>query len=154
MNRVKVFAAVCSIIIHLLLAFILYFDIKTQREKLPAYQFQQGGAVTLLPPVENEPILIAKQEEEGNGHDYFSVDNCAADRQYDGIGIIFDPYDFKITEAPTSYPAYRAGIRVGDVIMRPYSTIAVQGVMDVDIEKPNGKVVKYRIKTTRICYRG
>lgn len=74
--------------------------------------------------------------------------NCP--RTYDGIGIKIR-WGGMVTEVANGWPADRAGIKVGDVI-EPWFFGVEGGFMSFDVHR-EGRVIKMRIKTEKICFR-
>jgi hypothetical protein len=68
-----------------------------------------------------------------------------------GIGLRYD-LDDVVSDAPQSYPAYKAGIRPGDAVLNPYFQPDADGYDTVDIAR-HGRRHHWRIKTQWICLR-
>jgi len=76
---------------------------------------------------------------------------CAnRDPSYEGIGIIHSFGTDLILSAPAAYPAYKAGLRVGDMIVELYR---IEGTkfMFVHVNR-HGKHLKFRIPVEQICF--
>jgi len=76
---------------------------------------------------------------------------CLQGKTYVGIGLQFN-LDQIVIIAPESYPAYKAGIRVGDEVLNPDFEPDVDGYDIVDFTR-RGKHHRLRIKTQWICLR-
>ncbi len=76
---------------------------------------------------------------------------CLDSKAYLGIGIQYDLNDLVIV-APESYPAYKAGIRLGDEVLNPDFEPDADGYEIVEFKR-EGKHHWRRIKTQRICLR-
>jgi C-terminal processing protease CtpA/Prc len=76
---------------------------------------------------------------------------CFQGKTYVGIGLQFN-LDQAVTVAPESYPAYKAGIRVGDQVLNPDFEPDADGYDVVDFTR-HGKHHRLRIKTQWICLR-
>jgi hypothetical protein len=76
---------------------------------------------------------------------------CADGKSYWGIGMQFNLNNIVIN-APESYPAYHAGIRVGDVVTDRDIHPDEQGYETVEFTR-RGKLHRLRIKTEWICLR-
>jgi hypothetical protein len=72
-------------------------------------------------------------------------------KTYVGIGIKFDPWLYKITRAPEQYPAYIAGMRVGDALVNPYASADENGYIDMDVFRGEQRI-SFHIKREKICY--
>jgi C-terminal processing protease CtpA/Prc len=76
---------------------------------------------------------------------------CDHGKSYWGIGMQFDLENIVIN-APETYPAYHAGIRVGDVVTDRDIQPDEQGFETVDFTR-RGKSHRLRIRTEWICLR-
>jgi C-terminal processing protease CtpA/Prc len=72
------------------------------------------------------------------------------DNKYEGIGIRYNwaENDRLVIDAPPEFPAYKAGIRVGDTFM---GIKIADGIGTVRIIS-RGRDLTYKIKTTMICF--
>lgn len=76
---------------------------------------------------------------------------CAGkDHTYVGIGIMHQPLGMEIISAPASYPAYKAGARVGDVIVELYR-IPSSRFMVLHVDRA-GKHFTWKIGMESICF--
>ena len=72
---------------------------------------------------------------------------------YVGAGIIIQPGSDLVTSAPPQYPAYKAGIRVGDKLIDPFgSDVMPDGYIDFTVLR-NNELIKFHIKAEKICYK-
>lgn len=76
---------------------------------------------------------------------------CKGNREYLGIGITFMPGTHVVVTAPPGYPAYEAGIRIGDYLMDPWTRENEHGVVTMIAIRGYEKHV-FHIKMDRICY--
>lgn len=76
---------------------------------------------------------------------------CGVGKSYRGIGMQFNLRDIVIN-APQSYPAFQAGIRVGDIVIDPNIEPDGEGYETVNFIH-SGKAHRLRIKTEWICLR-
>lgn len=72
------------------------------------------------------------------------------DQEYRGIGIIHSFVTQIVESAPAEYPAYKAGIRVGDQIMEIYRLPGTQYMM-VYVNRDR-KSLKFKVKMEKICF--
>jgi len=77
--------------------------------------------------------------------------NCLEGKAYKGIGMQYDP-DEIVTVVPASYPAYKAGIRLGDEVLNPDFQPDADGY-DLVAFSRHGIKRTLRIKTQWICLR-
>lgn len=76
---------------------------------------------------------------------------CDGEAQtYEGVGVRYWARNGVVMEAPTGYPAYQAGIRVGDIILTP-NPPNIDGYMEFSIQQGRD-VVKMKIKVTTVCF--
>ena len=73
-----------------------------------------------------------------------------ADNTYIGVGIIFAPFNDTISYAPEQYPAYKAGIRVGDTILNPTEEM-INGYIKFEIMRGIARFT-FNVKAEKICY--
>jgi hypothetical protein len=67
---------------------------------------------------------------------------------YIGIGIVYSYITQEIIQVPAEYPAYKAGIRIGDI----YTNSSDNGdIRNIEILR-DGQSLKFQIKTKPICY--
>lgn len=84
--------------------------------------------------------------EEQNG-----APSCLQGKAYRGVGLHADVYQ-RIIEVPESYPAFKAGIRRGDVLADRDIEPDVDGYDTIDFKRL-GIPHRLRIKTRWICLR-
>jgi hypothetical protein len=74
------------------------------------------------------------------------------DNTYVGAGLMIQPGSDTVVAAPEQYPAYIAGMRVGDFIIDPFFTNIVDGYLDFDVRRGT-EILKFHIKVENICYK-
>lgn len=147
-------AAGLSVLIHILLVIMLFVrpPVKAGYESETTPNRQRVVSVNIVPDVvgdrENMISLVSE------GFKYARDERLCAgkDNTYMGIGIKFDSYMAYVIYAPEMYPAYKAGIRVGDRILNPDVPIK-DGYINFKIIR-NDENMEFRIKIERICYTG
>lgn len=72
------------------------------------------------------------------------------DKKYVGIGMIYNPGTNIIYRLPQDYPAYKAGLRLGDLIVDPYLPI-VNNYLDIVVRRGN-EFLSFHIKVENICF--
>jgi len=116
-------------------------------------------AIKLLPPEQLATIRPAflKSDEyyKPTHHPYSKEGICEGkDKNYIGIGMMIQPGTRLVINVPEMYPAYRAGIRVNDVIVDPYGPVIDRaGYIEFGVERDN-VISRVRIKAEKICYTG
>jgi hypothetical protein len=73
------------------------------------------------------------------------------DETYQGIGIIYAPLTLVVLEAPESYPAYKAGLREGDVLLEPRKEPDKNGYVIYHVLRDNERLT-FQIKQEKICF--
>ena len=73
---------------------------------------------------------------------------------YNGIGVIYSYFEWVVMEAPRQFPAYLAGIRVGDQLLNvtPETKMTIGKPMEIRTRR-NGVEIDYTITPLKICYR-
>lgn len=107
-------------------------------------QIQNKGTDPTLPPTQTNKVICTGQ-----------------DKNYEGVGIIYNSDREAgvgvVMLAPEYYPAYKAGLRVGDYIMN-IPLFVTDGYIMFDIQRFTGDGRSYRltynIKIEKICYSG
>jgi hypothetical protein len=105
---------------------------------------ESKGTDPILPPVQTDRTICTGQ-----------------DKNYEGVGIIYNGDKEKgtgvIMLAPEYYPGYRAGLRVGDYIVN-MPLFVQDGHIKFEIMRfagdGNSYRIVYNIKIERICYSG
>lgn len=78
------------------------------------------------------------------------VPDCPPEMSYGGIGVMFD-YNNTITECPISYPAFLAGVRVGDKVMTTNEIRGEPGTSVTIIIKRGDQLLTFNIIREKIC---
>jgi hypothetical protein len=73
------------------------------------------------------------------------------DASYIGIGIIYSIFTAVVLSAPSDYPAYKAGIRVDDILLDPHTPADKDGYVIYRILRGKDQLL-FRVKQERICY--
>lgn len=76
---------------------------------------------------------------------------CTDGKSYWGIGMQFNLQGVVIN-APASYPAFQAGMRLGDVVLDPDMQPDQQGYDTVEFSR-SGRLHRLRIKAQWVCLR-
>jgi len=142
-----------TLIIHLslLLQFIVIPVLKKPPPPPPPGN-QQEVEVTLLPPVEHKSIILPPIDAPAEIIAQVDPDICKNQSDsYMGVGFKYSPFTALIIHVPEYYPAYRAGIRLGDMILDPDTPI-VNGYLDIEIMR-GYQQMHFRIKAEKICFK-
>jgi hypothetical protein len=129
---------------------VVLSDQQLNQKKPPKHE--RSVEVTLLQPAPNRPLTMV-----GNGTQSGGANSVCTgkDENYKGIGIIVNPAldSGLIIEAPPFYPAYKAGMRVGDRIYDPYKAPDAGGVYHYLIQRPDFSRVVIHVRKEKICFR-
>lgn len=110
------------------------------------------STVTTMPGKDSKPLPIVEDGLSAlTGVPGSAVVACTAtNKKYHGIGIVYNPFTGIVLQAPTAYPAYKAGIRVGD---RAFMFIPSEdGHLLVDLQRLNGDRFSVYILPVTICF--
>ncbi len=101
------------------------------------------------PAIELLDLAHARVGELGDGEP--GAPPCATGKGYWGIGMQFD-LEAVVIKVPKTYPAFQAGIRLGDVLANPDLAPDLAGYETVEFTR-HGKLHRTRVKTSWICLR-
>lgn len=75
---------------------------------------------------------------------------------FGGIGIHHNSVDLSVIQVVEGYPAFEAGIELGDIILSPVDSIrgTVGTEVTVLVQKKDGRVVSYTMIRDKICTAG
>ena len=144
-----VIALIGSLLIHAAFLFVLFSGtgIKPPPKQEKKQDRLNVELITVMPEVAN---VGPKPGDAGYKRD--EVMCAGKDNTYVGVGIKIQPGSDTIVAAPEQYPAYRAGMRVGDFIIDPFGVDIVDGYMDFKIMR-HTEVFQFHIKVENICYK-
>lgn len=145
-----IIALIGSLLIHAAFLFVLFSNagIKPPPKQEKKQDTMKVELITVAPVVVEKNI--PKPGDKGYKRDEIM---CAGkDNTYTGVGIMIQPGSDTIIKAPEQYPAYRAGMRVGDFIIDPFGVDIVDGYMDFRIMR-HTEVIQFHIKVENICYK-
>ena len=164
MSNSLIFAIVASAVIHF---FVLFYStripLREPPKSNPIVETKKDTVKRMevrLLPKEQAPetsAIIAKNEPTTVSKKSYPIDSkiCSGkDKNYKGIGIIYNPTTGVILHAPSYYPAYQAGLRIGDMILSP-DTPYTSEYADIQYVRPNGDNMRQstlRIKIDNICF--
>jgi hypothetical protein len=153
-KKVKVIGAMVTIIIHL--ALLISFVMPPPKRFPPP-----SGRLTKYKDVEIKfiPMKEAKSSiEEKPPNDLPSIRYktdpiiCSAkDKEYLGIGVMWRPDTGLVIHVPEDYPAYKAGIRIGDQVKDPFANDITNGYLDMDVMREY-TLLHFHVKVEKICF--
>lgn len=151
MNLRTISALVLSVLVHLLVLSLFFYKIG-EGKKTPEKKSTLETVVKLrlIPKSESPDFHVQKGN---NGRTSYPTDSlvCSGrDKTYVGIGIIFNIGSYTISHAPEYYPAFKAGVRVGDVIANPPLEI-VDGYIDIEVIRGYTHL-RFHVKADNICF--
>lgn len=144
MNRKRTICFTASLLAHALLVWLAVHSSHTARKPPPTPPQPPDTALQLVGIVTKPitPIVVVKPTGQG------LTQRCPkGTQQYQGIGIIYTPFEQIITQVPSFTPAYGAGIRKGDVITALHEE---GGFIDITVSRGD-KTYSFHIKTETIC---
>jgi len=150
-----IIAVVCSILIHAAVLSLLVF---TKLPPPPPKNNQESKLNNLRIEILSKNSYTASNvsaDIDKYGKKVFKRDEviCAnKDNTYLGVGLMIQPGTDRIVSAPKQYPAYIAGMRVGDFIVDPFSTKVVDGYIDFDVRR-GIQILQFHVKAKNICYK-
>lgn len=99
-------------------------------------------------------LLILNKPKPNRGHDKESVKDCKGKNWYGGIGIEQNYMTGAISIVEPGYPAYRAGLMVGDKIQSPGEIRGLPGTKLVVLIIRAGQPLLFEIIREKICIAG
>lgn len=146
-----------TILVHVLVILLVMWHPKKNPPPPPPPVIQQQITVDLIPyvkpavPKTEETVKLPDQDLKKMIQLPSDPVICKdRDNTYIGIGIRYDVSMGVITHAPEYYPGYKAGLRVGDMILNPGED-AVNGRVKLHIVRSH-LTTSYTIKTEKICF--
>jgi hypothetical protein len=136
-----VYPAAAALLLHAMLVTAVLWPPRTQKRQEVA--FPEPRAVQVMNLSGGKSGLLLEPQDGGS--------TCLPGKSYRGIGLQFD-LDRVVTAAPRSYPAFQAGIRLGDIILNPDFEPNVDGYDIVNFTRL-GKHRRLRVMTRWICLR-
>jgi predicted metalloprotease with PDZ domain len=139
MQRSTVIGSAVSIGLHLTLVAVLVHAVLERAEQPPP---PAAVEIVELPQTTRNGRL---DESEGDSR------SCAPGRWFAGIGMEMNERHVVIL-VPRAYPAFQAGLRLGDVVVNPRLEPDSAGYDAVDFRR-KGRLHRLIIKTRQICRR-
>jgi hypothetical protein len=148
-----IFAVIGSLLIHA--AFLLILAMSWISPPAPKHENTKSWIKVEL--IETKPAPKSKDNTplDKYGKKVYKRDEVICsnkDNTYVGVGLIIQPGADTVLSAPEQYPAYIAGMRVGDFILDPFFTQIVNGYLDFDVRRGT-EIIKFHIKVENICYK-
>ena len=152
-RRNKIIGLIISILIHIaiLLPFLISSNgIKVHKPKPPPDE-PHSIELTLLPMATAEDPKLTSDKSNKKATYPTDTKICAGrDKTYVGIGFVINFGSDMIIHIPEFYPAYKAGMRLGDLILNPYE-VPVNGWIDYDVMRHTERL-HFHVKVDNICY--
>lgn len=113
---------------------------------------QNSRKITLLPNGKQEFVDVIKMEDLDGTGAANQVPRCKDNETYDGIGVTYGIGTGQIATAPPYYPAYKAGVRVGDVVINS-EFITENGYTSFTVSRLGvSDHIHFKVKLDKICY--
>ena len=148
-----VFAVIGSLLIHAAFLLILAMSWVTP----PTHKKENNTARIKVELIETKPAAKADDNTplDKHGKKVYKRDEVICsnkDNTYVGVGLIIQPGSDTVVSAPEQYPAYIAGMRVGDFIIDPFFVNIINGYLDFDVRR-GIEILQFHIKVENICYK-
>jgi hypothetical protein len=144
-------ALIGSLLIHAAFLFVLTSTAGLKPPPPPPKEKERDSLKVEL--ISAAPPSVAKQLKPGDKGYVRDEQMCEGkDNTYTGVGIMIQPGSDTVIKAPEQYPAYRAGMRVGDFIIDPFGVDIVDGYMTFKIMR-HTEIMEFHIKVENICYK-
>lgn len=142
-----------SIAIHIAIVGLPISENK-KNNPLPDKEVNYPVPVRLIPK-SDKPVTLDNIKEDKDGRlpkmVAPSLCNDAPENLYTGIGIVYNQFTQIILDAPPVYPAYKAGVRIGDILLNPRSTPDKLGSVEVTVSRGDENYI-FHIQQSKICY--
>ena len=153
----RIFALVISIFIHVFAIWILLgirsqisTQVARQVEDVPVRLIFEPEIHFLPRPTITEGSGTGESEKSENRYPVDTRVCSNRDKNYLGIGMLYNVGSNLVTYVPTFYPAYMAGIRIGDFLLNPEEPIR-DGHIDLRFIRGYTEH-RLRIKAELICF--
>lgn len=147
MSGKKVFAIIFSLLLHLSL---ILLAIHSSKHKLHN-KVSTSVSVQLL---ELEIIKTSSSVSGlGDGNTIPNIERICSpnSKSYIGAGFLYSSSTYLVIYIPETYPAYLAGLRLGDMIMNPFVD-PVNGYFEFDILR-HYQHMHFSVKADKICFK-
>jgi hypothetical protein len=110
--------------------------------------------IKLLPPKDlHQENKTAQIQGNGKGYRVINKTICAGqNEQFRGIGIKVSFGSEIIIEAPEQYPAYKAGLRLNDVVLSMSDKDDTADFEQITVQR-SGQVLNFKILKDTVCYK-
>lgn len=142
---------IVSLLIHIAALFLIMLQPASTSPTPPAKQQQESFLSVELAPLPTPTNYSASLQPGTHGYKYDKEVCKDENSTYAGAGILIEIGPDLITKAPPQYPAYKAGMRVGDFIMNPLSVNVVNGYMDFRVLR-HTTYMEFHVQADHICY--
>lgn len=140
-----------SILIHIIILSLLIIHVKLPSLNTPKSVVKSENIEITFIPLKKDSLATTVNSVSGKFSTPIDPEICKGkDGSYVGVGLTYMG-DSRITSVPAFYPAYKAGIRVGDKFL-DFDDVN-DGYVSITVKR-NFDILKFHIKTEKICYRG
>lgn len=144
MNKTLRLTIILSILFHLT---VLFFRLTLEQQQTPT-QSTDSNPTLLSPGVQSIQAEILPVD-----GDLSTVNTKCSSQIYEGIGYLFQPSTGTVINVPPGYPAYDAGIRLGDVIIETQIEPDAEGYYHIRVRRHGiAAPLIFHIKVQPICY--
>lgn len=147
LKKINIFAIICSLLLHIVIVLLALTVIDDRVIKHVAAR--KTIDIVLLPPP-NDIVLTNANGTGQKAYPYSKIYCEHNNREYRGVGIIINFETSMILDAPVYYPAYKAGLRIGDFIIES-PPVTNDGYADFEIIRGYDKL-RFHIKVDNICF--
>lgn len=115
---------------------------QTEEEKIAEKNKETKLEVSI---VEEQDLGLNEQEKKTEETE------CPNDRWYGGVGMVHNSQTGEVLDAPKGYPAYVAGVKVGDYILNPHELRGEPGYDAHLLLKRDGEEIIIVVTREKIC---
>lgn len=170
-NDSKIIGMIFSILIHLLIVFLILFRLPMYDQRVPLPE-TKSTVITLkiidperkkipaiktdkpIPKISENSISAPEEkievEEKKVKYETDAIICKGKDKDYVGVGFVWQPGTNMITRVPMGLPAYNAGIREGDFFVDA-GEMSPAGYIVFYIKR-RYEFLTFRIKAEKICF--
>lgn len=152
-QNINILGFTASVVLHAMVLLIL-FHVQHKAIKTQPKPDHSASESTIIVETFHGITQDITDGSNGESSGVINAQECGVGfKTYSGIGIVYDTPSFIITDVPKLYPAYKAGIRVGDIFDNPTTIVDSDGYMSVSITRYNDHLehLKFKIKAEDIC---
>lgn len=146
---IRVLGFALAAIVHFTVLLILIWP--ANQKKAPPPSKENVVQVKLI-PLTVQSSEIVKSQKTGEGFAIIDPIICEGQNEkYKGIGLVYTFGDQRILQIPEQYPAFKAGLRLKDMILTISNQDDRFDFVDVVVYR-NGVELKFHIRKDLICF--